>query len=122
MPPGSRQLRHNFWDRYYGKWNARANLPFNGAAVRNRSQNFLANIILMESCGLLAARYAFSAKSVVPELILFDRRVPVDIHGAGGGRNWADPITRHRNAGCCSERVAHSLSGLHEPLWVWLSR
>ena len=72
----------------------------------------------MESCGLLAARYAFSAKSVVPELILFDRRVPVDIHGAGGGRNWADPITRHRNAGCCSERVAHFLRPLHDALWL----
>jgi len=95
---------------------------FQRRGCTNRSQNFLANIILMESCGLLAARYAFSAKSVVPELILFDRRVPVDIHGAGGGRNWADPITRHRNAGCCSERVAHSLRGLHDPLWLWLSR
>ncbi len=72
----------------------------------------------MERCGLLAARCAFSAKSVVPELILFGRRVSVDSHGAGGGRNWADPVTRHRNTGCCSERVAHFLRGLHEPLWL----
>jgi len=35
----------------------------------------------MERCGLLAARCAFSAKSVVPELILFGRRVSVDSHG-----------------------------------------
>jgi hypothetical protein len=72
----------------------------------------------MERCDLLAARCALSAKSVVPELILFGRRVPVDSHGAGGGRNWADPVTRHRNAGCCSERVAHFLRGLHDPLWL----
>src|SRR5882724_3574962 len=70
-------------------------------------------------CGrLLAAGCALSAKSVVPELILFGRRVPVDTHGAGGGRNWADPVTRHRNTGCCGERVAHFLRGLHEPLWL----
>ena len=66
----------------------------------------------------LAAGCALSANSVVPELILFGRRVPVDSHGAGGGRNWADPVTRHRNTGCCSERVAHFLRGLHEPLWL----
>jgi hypothetical protein len=72
----------------------------------------------MERCGLLAARCALSAKSVVPELILFGRRVPVDGHGAGGGRNWADPITRHRNAGCSSERVAHFLSSVHDSLWL----
>ena len=30
----------------------------------------------------------------------------------------ADSITRHRNAGCCSERVAHFLRGLQEPLWL----
>ena len=29
----------------------------------------------------------FRAKSVVPEFILFGRRIPVDSHGAGGGRN-----------------------------------
>jgi len=84
----------------------------------NRSQNFLANIALMERCGPLAVRCALSAKSVVPELILFGRRVPVDSHGAGSGRNWADPVTRHRNAGCCSERVAHFLRRLHDPLWL----
>ena len=66
----------------------------------------------------LAAGCALSAKSIVPELILFGRRVPVDGHGAGSGRNLADPVTRHRNTGCCSERVAHFLRGLHEPLWL----
>jgi hypothetical protein len=75
-------------------------------------------ITRMERCGLLAARCALSAKSVVPELILFGRRIPVDSHGAGGGRNWADPVTRHRNTGCCSERVAHFLRGLHDSLWL----
>ena len=64
------------------------------------------------------ARCALSAKSVLPELILFGRRVLVDSHGAGGGRNRTDPVTRHRNAGCCSERVAHFLRGLHDPLWM----
>jgi hypothetical protein len=66
----------------------------------------------------LAARSALSAKSVVPELILFGRRVPVDSHGAGGGRNCADPLTWHRNTGGCSERVAHFLRGLRDPLWL----
>ena len=51
----------------------------------------------------------------MPELILSDRRVYVDSHGAGGRRNSADPLTRHRNTGCCSERVAHFVSGLHDP-------
>jgi len=74
----------------------------------------------MERYGLLAARCAFSAKAVVPELILFGRRVPVDGHGAGSGHNCADPVTRHRNTGCCSERVAHFLRGLHGPLWLCL--
>jgi hypothetical protein len=73
---------------------------------------------LMKRCSPLAARCALSAKSVVPELILFGRRVPVDSHGAGSGRNWAHPVTRHRNTGCCSERVAHFLRGLHESLWL----
>jgi hypothetical protein len=72
----------------------------------------------MERCGPLAARCALSAKSVVLEIILSNRSVTVDSHGAGGGRNWADPITRHRNAGCCSERVAHFLRGLHDALWL----
>jgi hypothetical protein len=75
-------------------------------------------ITLMDRCGPLAARCAFSAKSVVPELILFGRRVPVDSHRAGGGRNRVDPVTRHRNTGCCSKRVAHFLRGLHDPLWL----
>jgi hypothetical protein len=51
-------------------------------------------------------------------LILFDRRVSVDSHGAGGGRNWADPVTWHRDTGCCSKRVAHFRHGLHDPLWL----
>jgi hypothetical protein len=50
------------------------------------------------------------------KLILFDRCVPVDTHGAGGGRNWADPITRHRNSGCSSEGVAHFLCSVHDSL------
>jgi hypothetical protein len=50
---------------------------------------------------------------------LFDRQVPVDIHRAGSGRNWVDPVTKHGNAGCYSELVAHFLPGLHEPLWLW---
>jgi hypothetical protein len=65
-----------------------------------------------------SARCALSAKSVMTKLILFGRRVPVDSHRAGGGRNRVDPVTRHRNAGCCSERVAHFLRGLHDPLWM----
>jgi hypothetical protein len=95
----------------------RAGKPaFQRRGCTNRSQNFLANITLMESCGPLAARCAFSAKSVVPELILFGHQIPVDSHGAGSGRNWVDPVTRHRNTGCCSERVAHFLRALHDAL------
>ena len=88
------------------------------AFQRRGSTNRSHNITLMKRCSLLTARRTLSAKSVVPELILFGRRVPVDSHGAGSGRNWADPVTRHRNTGCCSERVAHFLRGLHEPLWL----
>ena len=66
----------------------------------------------------LAVGCALWTKSIVPELILFGRRVPVDGHGAGGGHNCAHPVTRHRNAGRCSERIAHFLGGLHEPLWL----
>ena len=75
-------------------------------------------ITLMKRCSLLTARRTLSAKSVVPELILFGRRIPVDGHGAGSGRNLADPVTGHRNTGCGSEDVAHFLRGLHEPLWL----
>src|SRR5947208_7326720 len=49
---------------------------------------------------------------------LSGRRVPVNSHRAGGGRNRAIPVTRHRNTGSCSERVAHFLRGLHDPLWL----
>jgi hypothetical protein len=49
---------------------------------------------------------------------LFGRRVHVNSHRAGGGRNRPHPVTRHRNAGCCSERVAHFFCGLHDPLWL----
>ena len=49
---------------------------------------------------------------------LFRRRVPVDTHGAGGSRNWANPVTKHRNAGGCSECVAHFFRGLHDALWL----
>jgi hypothetical protein len=106
MPPGSRQLRHNFSDRYYGKWDARANLPFNGAAVRTTRRIFLAN------------GAPFRRSQSFRNLFLFDRRVPVDSHGAGSGRNCADPVTSHRNTGCCSKPVAHFLRGLHGPLWL----
>ena len=75
-------------------------------------------ITLMNRCACWQRDASFSAKSLVPELILSGRRVPVDSHGAGSGRNLADPVTRHRNTGCCSERVAHFLRGLHEPLWL----
>jgi hypothetical protein len=60
----------------------------------------------------------FRRSSVLPELILFGRRVPVDVHRAGGGRNRAEPVTRHRNTGGCSERVAHFLCDLRDPLWL----
>src|SRR5207247_8625738 len=36
----------------------------------------------------------------------------------GGGGKWVDPLTRHRNTGCCSERVAHFLRALHDALWL----
>ena len=49
---------------------------------------------------------------------LFGRRVHVNGHRAGGGRNRPHPVTGHRNAGCCSERVAHFLCDLHGPLWL----
>ena len=42
----------------------------------------------------------FSAKSVLPKLILPGYWVPVNIHRAGGGRNRAQSVTRHRNTGC----------------------
>src|SRR5438874_8322142 len=74
--------------------------------------------MLKEKCGPLAVGSALSTKSIVPELILFGRRVPVDGHGAGGGHNCAHPVTRHRNTGCCSECVAYFLRGLHDPLWL----
>ena|SRR5215217_1460946 len=38
---------------------------------------------------------------------LSGRRVRVNSHRAGGGRNWAEPVTGHRNIGRCSERIAH---------------
>ena len=50
--------------------------------------------------------------------LFYSITVSVDSHRAGGGRNWADPVTGHRNTGCCSERVAHFLRGLHDPLWL----
>src|SRR4029077_12065150 len=49
---------------------------------------------------------------------LFGRRVHVNSHRTGGGRNRPHPVTRHRNAGGCSERVAHFFCGLHDPLWL----
>jgi hypothetical protein len=49
---------------------------------------------------------------------LFGRRVHVNSHRAGGGRNRPHPVTRHRNTGGCSERVAHFFCGLQDPLWL----
>ena len=49
---------------------------------------------------------------------LSGRRVAINSHRAGGGRNRPHPVTRHRNTGCCSERVARFLCGLHDPLWL----
>jgi hypothetical protein len=49
---------------------------------------------------------------------LFGRRVYVNSHRAGGGRNRPHPVTRHGNTGGCSERVAHFFCGLHDPLWL----
>jgi len=37
---------------------------------------------------------------LLPELILFGRRLPVDSHRAGGGWDCAEPVTRHWNTGC----------------------
>ncbi len=74
--------------------------------------------MLKEKCGPLAVGSALSTKSILLELILFGRRVPVDGHGAGSGHNCADPVTRHRNTGRCSERVAYFLGGHHNPLWL----
>src|SRR5438552_5007632 len=74
--------------------------------------------MLKEKCGPLAVGSALSTKSILLELILFGRRVPVDGHGAGSGHNCANPVTRHRNTGRCSERVAYFLGGHHEPLWL----
>jgi len=97
----------------------RAGKPaFQRRRCTNRSQNFLAKQHSRRHAAPLAARCALSAKSVVPELILFDRQVPVDIHRAGSSRNWVDPVTKHWNAGCCSEHVAHFLRALHNALWL----
>jgi hypothetical protein len=52
------------------------------------------------------------------KIYLSGRRVRVNGHRAGGGRNRPHPVTRHRNTGCCSERVAHFLCGLHDPPWL----
>ena len=75
-------------------------------------------ITLMGRCGPLAARCVPFGEVGGAGTYLFGRRVRVDSHGAGGGRNWDDPITRHRNAGCSSERVAHFLRGLYDALWL----
>ena len=50
--------------------------------------------------------------------LFYSITVSVDSHRASGGRNWADPVTRHRNTGGCSKRVAHFFCGLHDPLWL----
>ena len=50
--------------------------------------------------------------------LFYSITVFVDSHRAGGGRNRPHPVTRHRNTGGCSERVAHFFCGLHDPLWL----
>jgi hypothetical protein len=50
--------------------------------------------------------------------LFYSITVFVDSHRAGGGRNRPHPVTRHRNTGGCSERVAHFLCGLYDPLWL----
>ena len=50
--------------------------------------------------------------------LFYSITVSVDSHRAGGGRNWADPVTWHRDTGCCSKHVAHFRRGLHDPLWL----
>jgi len=50
---------------------------------------------------------AFVCVRLSRKTYLFGRRMHVNSHRAGGGRNRPHPVTRHRNTGGCSERVAH---------------
>ena len=59
-----------------------------------------------------------ASASLSGKTYLSGRRVHVNSHRAGGGRNRPHPVTRHRNTGGCSERVAHFFCGLHDPLWL----
>ena len=61
---------------------------------------------------------AFVCVPLSRKTYLFGRRMHVNSHRAGGGRNRPHPVTRHRNTGGCSERVAHFFCGLHDPLWL----
>jgi hypothetical protein len=65
-----------------------------------------------------AITFIIAASASAGKTYLSGRRVPVNSHRAGGGRNRPYPVTRHRNTGSCSERVAHFLCGLHDPLWL----
>src|ERR1051325_2529917 len=98
-------------------WNSvRPLMASDGGVFRERHQQF--KDTSTDAALLNSAFYGVLAKAVVPELILSDRRVYVDSHGAGGRRNSVDPLTRHRNTGCCSERVAHFVHGFHDPPWL----
>ena len=66
---------------------------------------------------LLSARDVYRGECVPLGKLIWSSR-SVNSHRAGGGRNRPHPVTRHRNTGCCSERVAHFLCGLHDPLWL----
>jgi len=63
-----------------------------------------------------AITFIIAASASLWESLFIGRRVAINSHRAGGGRNRPHPVTRHRNTGCCSERVAHFLRGLHDPL------
>jgi len=77
------------------------------------------DITLMEDAARWQRGALFRRSQSCQNLFLFGRRVPVDSYGAGGGRNWAEPVACHRNTGCSSERVAHFLCSVHS---LWLCR
>jgi hypothetical protein len=67
---------------------------------------------------LLKCHAGFFERSQSCRNLFYSITVSVDSHRAGGGRNRPHPVTRHRNTGGCSERVADFLRGLHDPLWL----
>jgi hypothetical protein len=76
------------------------------------------DITLMEDAARWQRGALFRRSQSCRNLFLFGRRVPVDSYGAGGGRNRAHSVARHRNTGCSSERVAHFLCSVHDSLWL----